>query len=1025
MGQRGILDRVPLAHTSSVTSLDWCSQATKSGPSATDRQGMGWFVSGSLDRQVKVWDLSSQDSGTHISNKPTYTLYPSFPVRRVVWRPNYACELAVVSNSRFSSGSNLDTNTCIDENSPTSIAGGADAVEIWDVRRSWIPKWTVPGLAGEGSLTDLTYGDADSIWTQHFSGTFSQTDLRTCVKPIDSVNPTAISWSESGSITFALDVEDPNQIPYDDIASEMRSIAARYQVKPKVLGDPIFMPLSQDIGTYQDDGNDAHNAFRRLARGYVFHGRDRPTLCVANAHVAHEASKDNIAQMWLLLATSLSDLISEPRPPQEQIVCDTKSSSALSSTGNYPYYYLPSSSTSPAYLRKSSPGNRTASVCPQRNSSASRSLKITPASSSTSSPRQISIPLPSHSATVHRRPSFLNARDFADSELARRVTTSLYRRPSVCIPGLHSMSPVSGRIASGSGDAPGTSGSASLRHVGEGALDDSDTSVSGSEDGNGDDGLIPTTSSAISPLLLPNRGIPTPSPLSRVAEQCQWSEDESKDTMLKGSLSCDGDGEDADVEDEESSSPSPTSTDTESVKSRISPFRPPSEFSGNYMKTGQLKHRISSKVDSDSRSSTVASLAAKPVSLPLLPPLVHQDSQSSVHTVIAGQTNLLGVGSKESSVPAPAGASTGVVPYLHENDEEKRKIFAASDSGINRPPSLDVTDGAGNGRNTNGVLGEHFQQPLVAVDLSLLKNRRYELVLADEKRFRDLTWMVLQEALETLANEGDVQTCAMFALIAPEELKIPKHRVDCFLESYLDILMRRRLHVCAAYLRKYCRVETVRSITKVETTIYSSCGSCRKPIMIPIGTYTGARPLLGGYGFCLHCRRSSSLCTICRLPVRKLYTQCSACNHGGHWACYKNFFARVATMKINSSYPVSNTVLKPTTDSTTRMSRLTSLCTSADDNEGARDCDLYGTGYSRVQSADLYPDTVRTIPSVYPSSICKQLEFTAPYNDPETCNRSKKESGGYLCLAGCGHICRDINIQKKNEIMISVVNDST
>ena len=45
MGQRGIIDRIPWAHTGPVMSLDWCNPAESEG---------GWLASGSLDATVKV-----------------------------------------------------------------------------------------------------------------------------------------------------------------------------------------------------------------------------------------------------------------------------------------------------------------------------------------------------------------------------------------------------------------------------------------------------------------------------------------------------------------------------------------------------------------------------------------------------------------------------------------------------------------------------------------------------------------------------------------------------------------------------------------------------------------------------------------------------------------------------------------------------------------------------------------------------------------------------------------------------------
>ena len=64
MGQRGQLDRLPVAHTAAVTTLDWCSAGGVNLPSAVStgvsgqgdasNSGLGWIVSGGLDRCVKV-----------------------------------------------------------------------------------------------------------------------------------------------------------------------------------------------------------------------------------------------------------------------------------------------------------------------------------------------------------------------------------------------------------------------------------------------------------------------------------------------------------------------------------------------------------------------------------------------------------------------------------------------------------------------------------------------------------------------------------------------------------------------------------------------------------------------------------------------------------------------------------------------------------------------------------------------------------------------------------------------------------
>jgi WD repeat-containing protein 24 len=119
-------------------------------------------------------------------------------VRRVLWRPEYECELAIVSNEDFgssssSSGGEITANAAAaaagagaspDFTDMGSIIGrggdsglgslgslggkgkgfSGDAVEIWDVRRGWIAKWAVGGSAIEGGVA----GEPGDLGPCHF-----------------------------------------------------------------------------------------------------------------------------------------------------------------------------------------------------------------------------------------------------------------------------------------------------------------------------------------------------------------------------------------------------------------------------------------------------------------------------------------------------------------------------------------------------------------------------------------------------------------------------------------------------------------------------------------------------------------------------------------------------------------------------------------------------------------------------------------------------------------------------------------
>lgn len=126
----------------------------------------------------QVWDITVPSGGNHISRKPVYTLHTSFPVRRVAWRPNYECELAVTSYLEGSANSQpnpaLDLSTAgppasprISNLVPPEVVQSeqnralysrlGDPVEVWDVRRGYIAKWSVPGSSVEGGVTGWTF----------------------------------------------------------------------------------------------------------------------------------------------------------------------------------------------------------------------------------------------------------------------------------------------------------------------------------------------------------------------------------------------------------------------------------------------------------------------------------------------------------------------------------------------------------------------------------------------------------------------------------------------------------------------------------------------------------------------------------------------------------------------------------------------------------------------------------------------------------------------------------------------------
>ncbi|KAJ7741513.1 hypothetical protein DFH07DRAFT_52395 [Mycena maculata] len=914
-GQRGLLDRLPVAHTASVTSLDWCLPDGEDLGGGEGTGGLGWIVSAGLDRCVKIWDLSQPNlsvndvntSAGHIPHKPTYTLHTSFPVRRVLWRPGYECEIAVVSNANAEFGSgNFElagsapgpTYASALGAGPTGVGvgstsnllagngagrtvkegrergGGAsgigDAVEIWDARRGWIAKWTVRGSAIEGGVTDIAFGDSHAIWATHSSGMFSQIDLRDATKPIDAIPRMAATWEASGSLAFVADKTVRWEVPYDDIRPGFHPTTedGRKRKLVKSMGDEPCMPNTQTFGTYASDHLPGHiDVFTKLARRYIFEGEDRQTLCEVNAQAAFEAGKDQIAQMWLLLASSLTTLIPElpPTPPQSPpppipsaLLTSVSAPAAIQSNYSFP----PVSNFNPNESANRSPGRGSSKPSPHepRSSSTSTSRKLTPTSSNASSPRLQVGSLPPLTPRPPSQSAYMGRRQSGDSG-ASESRRPHYRKVSM---------PMSTSLPTSSSASPNNT-----RHIGEGALDDSDSDSSGSGGSTGldvgdemtIDGGAPSSdeeSAVISPSLMPTRMMTAsqPSPLSKIAGLQRWP----KDVVAADNL-----------EDEEASSPSPMSTDTDKSSDededgdRFNRFKSPRWHQKSKSGGSASRKRSARRVKSRSRSSTLASLAA-----PAFHTLVHQSSRSSILTVTAGETSFHDVTNNESDIKAEETLKD--IQDVHR----RQRSQAVSDFLLDQKE----------------VMNESKHGELPPVDESKLTERRMEFVHAEEGNIREMTWEILRDAMESFADEGDVQTCSILALIAPQELRVGPKRILRFLESYIDILTRLQLHSCAAYIRKFCQTEDVQNTTLLETQIHTSCGKCRKPLVVPAGTQTPGKLVKGGFAFCLACRASCVTCAICRLPVRNLLFQCSICHHGGHQGCYRRYYMEHALVPI-------------------------------------------------------------------------------------------------------------------------------
>ncbi|KAJ4476615.1 hypothetical protein J3R30DRAFT_310066 [Lentinula aciculospora] len=1018
MGQRGSLDRIMVAHSASVTSLDWCSTSTAISASGaptseTSGNGYGWIVSGGLDRCVKVWDLTSvsNNKSSHMPHNPKYTLHPSFQVRRVLWRPSHECEVAVLSNGEFSSGSNPDIGpstapsvlpksagapvrtpsmrsiqgnqgmvnkigtglsfslemlgnedhhidargkterssnaaTGSPKGSSTNNGGVGDAAEIWDVRRGWIAKWRVNGSAAEGGSTDLAFGDSNTLWTQHSSGMFSQLDLRDATKPDDAIPRVSLTADASGSLTFVSSSTSRWEVPYDDIRPETLKQATKSGIKQKGIGDPVFRNTSQITGTLDGLEFDSLQTFVQLARTYVIEGDDRQKICTSNAQIAFEAGHLEAAQIWTLVAASLTNIVPNPpsRPPPKNNMIHSVSSPAVVSYG-------PDNGSSPG--SRSARGSEKASSI-YNNQLYTRSLsrasgqrrRPTPSSSNNTSPYHGLTSLPPMTPMTGRLPSYLGRRESIDSGIngVPGITSrrhSLYRRPSTS----YSASP----------------SSLSLKHVGEGALDDSDSSSSseGEANNNGskdssifddDHEELDIRRTHLSPAIATSR-ISHPSPLSRVAGQHRW----------KGK---DEEGQDEENDDDEASA-SPRSTDSEASNGVNTSLTRAATFSSRRSlrrsstsltakKVPKARSQSATLYHASVSSATTSSNSRLSVSSSQPKPLVRQDSRSSIRTVIAGDTSYRGdQNGGISSLKAEETIKDLRSGYVQQRKEESpmsSKMIKRQMSGV-VPPSNPV----------------------------VWTQRHGDLVEKEERRMINIVWAAVYQKLEDMADNGDVQMCAMLAILIPKELSLRKQQQLMFIEGYIERLTRLQLFTCASYIRKHVPVEDIQKPSLVETVIYSSCGRCRKAFIC-----TSKSSVTGEYSYCTNCRASVT-CSICRLPVRGIMFYCSICSHGGHQLCYRRFY-----------------MARPMED--VPFHDLTSHSKQA---QGATWSAMFGSTASTASNAGTDDESM--------STTSTSVQDTSSETGVEPSTRSRLL--GHPCVVPlCGHHCWISNIKENKEV---------
>ncbi|KZT53225.1 WD40 repeat-like protein [Calocera cornea HHB12733] len=270
-----------------------------------------------------------------------------------------------------------------------------------------------------------------------------------------------------------------------------------------------------------------------------------------------------------------------------------------------------------------------------------------------------------------------------------------------------------------------------------------------------------------------------------------------------------------------------------------------------------------------------------------------------------------------------------------------------------------------------------------------VRRSKREIVEA-EQRIRQKGWEVMRTVYEGMLQEGDVQTCAVMGIITGDELVKEEGKVVRIVSAYLEMLSRLQLFTAAAEVRKYFQAPEVQDVTNSGTQFDSSCARCKKALRgekLSRGSLGNA----GNYAYCKDCNRAASRCAICHLPSKGLFFLCPTCGHGGHEECFKDYYL---------SHPMDNVhiflqttqVLPPHSLRGNRHSISDASQLDEEDRTGrAPNAKRLRRGPGRVHPVEAADDS---------EDESQKARFW------ERKRRiGKRVLLGHPCVAGCGHVC--------------------
>lgn len=163
--------------------------------------------------------------------------------------------------------------------------------------------------------------------------------------------------------------------------------------------------------------------------------------------------------------------------------------------------------------------------------------------------------------------------------------------------------------------------------------------------------------------------------------------------------------------------------------------------------------------------------------------------------------------------------------------------------------------------------------------LHLLNTKGYQF------KFYEIIADVIADVLKYHVDNSDVQSAVSILIVLGDRIKnivnerIPEVDRESWYYSYIDLLSKFQLWNVMAQVINLSPLQNINSINQTSTTIYTTCGSCNRPLNGKVSW------------ICDRCKTKPSQCSVCHGVVAGLMAWCQGCYHGGHLIHMSQWFS--------------------------------------------------------------------------------------------------------------------------------------